>query len=235
MKEKAAICFVDDDPEELIRFRESLEHYYIVGTGPTLDEALDKLRAQRVGKPDLFLLDLYYGPDTSEVQRAKITALDGELSAVETRMRALLLDAGQSTKGGFDLAGEVEKRFPQIPRVLFSRKAFVEDALDAQKKGLPLLAKPDPTAEDTGATDKERKDKAFARHADEIKRFLDGKINLNTWWVRNRTRVESFATGFFFFFVKIVWDFWKGNTHLTEILVWAGLLVLASYALFFKK
>ncbi len=31
--------------------------------------------------------------------------------------------------------------------------------------GLPLLEKPDPTADDIGATDKERKDAAFKRHA----------------------------------------------------------------------
>jgi len=231
---KKAVCFVDDDADEIDRFRKSMQNY-IVGAGPTLDQALGELEAKRVNKPDLFLLDLYYGPHTSLEKRAQIAALDDDLSASENKMRSLLREAGQSPQGGFDLAGEAAKRFPGVPRVLFSRKAFLEDALTAQKQGLPLLTKPDPTAEDTGATEKDRKDKAFARHADEVKRFLDGKINLNTWWVRNRPKVESFATGLFFFFAKIVWDFWKGNTHLSEISIWAGLLAVASYALFFKK
>lgn len=232
---KKAVCFVDDDADELDRFRVSMQNDYIVGAGPTLDKAIDELRAQRVKKPDLCLLDLYYGPHTNEAKRAEIGALDGQLSALEAKMRALLVEAGQSPQGGFDLAGEVQKRFPGIPRVFFSRKAFLEDALRAQKEGLPLLEKPDPTAEDIGATEKERKDSAFQRHAEQIRRFLDGRINLNTWWVRNRQKVESFATGFFFFFVKIVWDLFKGNTHVTEVFIWVGLLLVACYALFFRN
>jgi hypothetical protein len=232
---KKAVCFVDDDAEELERFRESTKEHHIVGAGTTLDKALDELRAQRVKRPDLFLLDLYYGPHTNEAKRAEISALDGQLTALEAKMRALLVEAGQSPQGGFDLAGEVHKRFPGIPRVFFSRKAFLEDALRAQKEGLPLLEKPDPNADDTGVTEKERKDSASKRHADQIKRFLDGRIDLNTWWVRNRQKVESFATGFFFFFVKIVWDLFKGNTHSAELLVWVGLLVVACYALFFRN
>ena len=90
---------------------------------------------------------------------------------------------------------------------------FLGDALHAQKEGLPLLEKPDTTPEDIGATEKERKDSAFKRHTEQIRRFLDGRINLNTWWVRNCQKVESFATGFFFFFVKIVWDCSKA-THI---------------------
>ncbi len=177
---KKAVCFVDDDADELDRFRVSMQNDYIVGAGPTLDKAMDELRAQRVKKPDLCLLDLYYGPHTNEAKRAEIGALDGQLSALEAKMRALLVEAGQSPQGGFDLAGEVQKRFPGIPRVFFSRKAFLEDALRAQKEGLPLLEKPDPTAEDIGATEKEQKDLAFQRHSEQIRRFLDGRINLNT-------------------------------------------------------
>jgi len=38
-----------------------MKDHYIVGAGPTLDKALAELEEQRVKKPDLFLLDLYYG------------------------------------------------------------------------------------------------------------------------------------------------------------------------------
>jgi hypothetical protein len=232
---KKAVCFVDDDADELRRFRVSMQDHYILGAGPTLDKATDELQAQRVKVPDLFLLDLYYGPHTNEAKRAEIAALDGQLSALEAKMRALLVEARQSPQGGFDLAGEVHKRFPGVPRVFFSRKAFLEDALRAQKDGLPLLQKPDATADDIAATEKDSKDAAFKRHAEQIRRSLDERINLNTWWVRNRQKVESFSTGFFFFFVKIVWDLFKGNTHSTELLVWVGLLIVACYALFFRN
>jgi hypothetical protein len=232
---KKAVCFIDDDADELHRFREFMKEHYIVGVGTTLDKALDELEAHRVKKPDLFLLDLYYGPHTNEEKRAEIAALDNQLSGLEARMRALLIESGQSPQGGFDRAAEVHKRFPGIPRVFFSRKAFLEDALRAQNEGLPLLEKPDPDAQDIGVTEKDRKDAAFERHAEQIKGFLDGRINLNTWWVRNRQKVESFATGFFFFFVKIVWDLFKGNTNATEVFIWVGLLVVACYALFFRN
>jgi hypothetical protein len=234
---KKAVCFVDDDADELHRFREFMKDHYIVGAGPTLDKALAELGDQRVRKPDLFLLDLYYGPHSNKAKRGQIAELDGQLSALEAKMRALLTEAGQSPQWGFELAGEAHKRFPGIPRVFFSRKAFLEDALRAQKEGLPLFEKPDPTADDIGATDEERKDVAFKRHAEQIRRSLDGRINLNTWWVRNRQKVESFSTGFFFFLVKIVWDFWKGSAHFSqsEVFVWVALLVIACYALFFKN
>jgi len=58
---KKAVCFVDDDADELHRFSEFMKDHYIVGAGPTLDKALAELEEQRVKKPDLFLLDLYYG------------------------------------------------------------------------------------------------------------------------------------------------------------------------------
>jgi hypothetical protein len=112
---------------------------------------------------------------------------------------------------------------------------FLGDALHAQKEGLPLLEKPGATPEDIGATEKEWKDSAFKRDTEQIRRFLDGRINLNTWWVRDRQKVENSATGFFFFFVKIVWDLFKGNTHSTELFVWVGLLIVACYALFFRN
>lgn len=237
MKRKA-VCFVDDDGDEVRRFREFMRDHYIVGAGTTLVKALDELHEQRVGKPDLFLLDLYYGPETSAAMREEIATLDEQLSAREAEMRELLDRAGQSQQGGFNLADEVQRTHPGVPCVFFSRKAFLEDALRAQDRGLPVLQKPDPDANDGDAAKSARYDSAFKRHAVHIARSLDRKITLNTWWVRNRQKVESFAMGFFFFLLKVGWDFWKGDAHVLAALIWfvsLGLFVVAGYGLFFKR
>jgi len=205
-----SVCFVDDDKDEIRHFRQFMGDRYIVGTGTTLDDALQDLKNRKVRKPDLFMLDLYYGPDTPEEMRKDIAAADEKLSDAEAALRALLVKAGQSPNGGFTLAAEVQARYPRIPRVVFSRKAFLKDALRAHEVGLPLLEKPDPDATDKGTTS-ERYDAAFRRHSNQIFEFVDGIINRNRWLVRNRPRIEGFIMGFFFFVLKIVWDFFQGS------------------------
>jgi CheY-like chemotaxis protein len=229
-----AICFVDDDEDEVRRFRESMQGRYVVGAATTLDKALSDLVERRASKPDLFLLDLYYGPETSQEMRGKIAAADEKLTGLETEMRALLLEAKQSPEGGFHLAEEVNKRFPRVPRVFFSRKAFLSDALRAQERGFAVLEKPDPDSVDEG-TAKQRYDAAFRRHSDQIGRAVDRIVNLNTWWVRNRQKVEGFLSGFFFFLLKVGWDFWKGNSLVLAAAVWFLAAVTIGYALFLKR
>lgn len=56
---KNSICFVDDDQDEIRRFRDSMGERYTLGAGVTLDQAIEELRQNRVPKPDLILLDLY--------------------------------------------------------------------------------------------------------------------------------------------------------------------------------
>ena len=205
---KKTVCFVDDDNEEVRRFRKHMGDRYIVGAGVTLDDALKELKGKRVDRPDLFLFDLYYGPDTSQKERAEIAAADDQLCVAEEKFRQLLAAAKQSPEGGFKLADEAQRQYSGVPRAFFSRKAFLQDALRAQEVGVPLLKKPDPNPDDEGTTS-ERYDDAFRRHADEIVRSIDRIISLNTWWAQNRGRVEGFATGFFFFLVKVIWDLWK--------------------------
>jgi len=93
---KKAICFVDDDEDELSRFRENMDSRYIIGAGADLDAALNQLESNRVEKPDLFLLDLYYGPTVEVTLRNRIQEADKKLTAMEDEIRALLLEAKQS-------------------------------------------------------------------------------------------------------------------------------------------
>jgi hypothetical protein len=202
---KKAVCFVDDDPDEIDRFRKSMKDRYIVGAGVTLEEALAELKQQGIKKPRLFLLDLYYGPQADQRLRAKIAEKDEKLTQAENEVRALLLEAKISHNQGFSLSEEVGKQFRGVPQAFFSRKAFLEDALAAQRRGLPLLEKPDPAVGDKGDI-KERYDAAFERSRDQIAEWIDSMIRKNTFWVRYRQYIEGFVMGFFFFLVKVVWD-----------------------------
>src|SRR5258708_4061741 len=139
-----SIGYVDDDRDEIGRFLAHMGQRFIIGAGVTVDEAMKALEEKGIAKPDLFLLDLYYGPQTNATQRQQIEIVDRELSVAEARVRDLLVKAGQSPRGGQDLEEEVAHRCPGVPRAFFSRKAFLQDALDAYERGLPLLAKPDP-------------------------------------------------------------------------------------------
>jgi hypothetical protein len=68
---KKSICYIDDDEAEIKRFRENLGDRYILGTGTTFEAAIKALQEEQVSKPDLFLLDLYFGPKPDEEKRKK--------------------------------------------------------------------------------------------------------------------------------------------------------------------
>ena len=196
---KKAICYVDDDVDEIKRFRDNLGKDYIVGAGTTLTVALNELSQQRISKPDLILLDLYYGPRPDEAQRKLMLAADARLLEMEREVAKLLNASGQSPDQGFQLAAEAEMRCGRVPRAFFSRRAFLDDAMKVHEMGLRLLEKPDPG-------DNETYDSAFERHADELKRKIDRIIYLNGFWVRNRQRIEGFLVGILGLVVKFGWD-----------------------------
>jgi hypothetical protein len=199
-----SVCYVDDDKDEIRRFRNTFQDRYILGTGTTLTDALSDLRDKRISKPDLFLLDLYFGPIPKDDERRKMLEADAKLTEQEHEVRQLLAAFGQRPEGGFSLADDAARRCPRVPRVFFSRKAFLEDALKAQEKGLPVLEKPDPV----GGEDH---DTALKRNAQEIIRKIDQIIHQNSFWVRHRQRIEGFIGGvlvtIFVSIVKFGWVF----------------------------
>lgn len=202
---RKSILYLDDDNEEVNRFRDVMRDYFIVGCGVRLDEALDELWKNRVDTPDLVLLDLYYGPETTPEMRRKILEADAKLSALEGEVRRLLNDAGQKPAFGFNLAEQVKAKFPRSARVFFSRKAFLEDALSAQKLSLPLMEKPDPTPAEAKEPDPYKA--ALTRHAGQLSRELDEIIDRNSFWVKHRDTIVGALVGLF---VSFVWDVMKG-------------------------
>jgi hypothetical protein len=186
---KKSVCYVDDDSEEVRRFRNTFQDRYILGTGNTLDEALDDLRNKRISKPDLFLLDLYFGPTPRSDERKRMFEADAKLTEQEDEFRRLLAGFKQTPDGGFSLAEEAARRCPRVPRVFFSRKAFLEDATNAQERGLPLLGKPDPVGG-------ESYDTALKRNAQNIISKIDQIIYQNSFRARHGKRIEGLVIGF---------------------------------------
>jgi hypothetical protein len=204
---RKSILFVDDDPTEIARFKEAMGARYIVEGGVSLEDALKELHENtRIGKPDLVLLDLYYGPTTSLEQRIEIKEFDLKLSAMETEFGDVLRRAGQSPNGGFDLAQEAHDLMPTSARAFFSRKAFLKDALRAHENGLPVVEKPDPNADDEAARDPYRA--AMHRHADDLSRKLNRIISQNTFWAKHREAISGVWIGFL---VSFGWDVLKGS------------------------
>lgn len=162
---------------------------YIIGAGHTLLDALGDLRQQGVKRPDIFLPDLYYGPNTEDEKRAEIAEAHERISETTKALDVLLIKAGQSPNGGFDLVEQVTRKHPDIPLAFFSRKASIEDAERAHRRRISILRKPDPDDNDTG-TRAERCDAALKRHHDELIRRIDEIIGQNTWWARYGRRVE---------------------------------------------
>jgi CheY-like chemotaxis protein len=197
-----SILYVDDDEAEIERFRKNLGDRYIIGAGTTLEAAIRNLKDQRVTKPDLILLDLYFGPDPEPAKRAEMLAADQELAEMERKVRTLLLACGLTPEAGFDLATDAAKFFPRVPRVFYSRRAFLEDASKANKIGLAVWEKPDPAPGETYDT-------AYTRYKKIIEGKLDAIIRQNGFWFRNHQRFEGIAIGLLGGIAKIAWDAWK--------------------------
>src|SRR5713226_8561654 len=107
---KKAVCFVDDDPEEIQRFRCNLEREFDIGSGTSLDEALNDLRAQGRARPNLFLLDLYFpeGPRNTEEELQELARARQEFLRAQAAFLAVLGRLGQSARGGFSLARRLQ-------------------------------------------------------------------------------------------------------------------------------
>jgi hypothetical protein len=229
---KKRICFVDDDRLEIARLRSALGGYYDIGAGGTLDDALRDLESRfKARRPDLFLLDMYLGPSISDEERAKIAHSDYEVTKAEGRLREKLVKAGIVAQRGFELAERVRTQFShvQIAAAFFSRKAFLGDALAAQKRGLPVIEKPDPGPADTGTED-EQYDSAMKRSADLLREEFEGIISRASWWHRHRAILSSFASGFCFVFVPMLID---ALTHSSTSLDWARILILIALSVVF--
>src|SRR5216684_3025738 len=192
MTKKRRICFIDDEEDELARARRVLSQNFNLGTGSDLDSAVSNL-GQR---PQLFLLDMYYGPTTSSSDRIRVAQGWRGLRKAQTEFYDLLRSLGQSSKGGLQLAAHVRARYPGVPIVFFTRKGSLEDADEAFRDGaIAVLKKPDAADPDEEPSSLAKAlDASLAAHKDELVRTLSRIIDQHSWWARH-TRFRGFLEG----------------------------------------
>ncbi len=196
---KQRLCVVDDDPEEIRRFRENMGRRFIIGAGTSLDSALDDLRRQGHSSPDLYVLDLYFpqGGSSTQEQLQELAAARKKLLDSEAEFASLLARFGQATQGGFRLADRLSRFGRRAPYVFFSRKATAGDVVQALDSGaLRVIKKPDPTPEEM-ATEPLPKayDKALARAAHDVARDIEDAISRSTFWWKYGQAVIAFLLG----------------------------------------
>ncbi|HUL79534.1 MAG TPA: response regulator [Vicinamibacteria bacterium] len=172
----AAVCFVDDDPEEVRRFRDLLGGRLLVGAGTSLSGALEDLRGQGREQPDAFVLDLYFpesGTGTVE-DRAELTRAWDRFLEAQAEIRKVLERLGQSREGGLALARRIRAEFPGVPFAFFTRKGTLEDAIAALEVGAAsIVKKPDPgPRERRGRSTAEAYDLALARDLPRVVRGI---------------------------------------------------------------
>ena len=86
MAKKRRICFIDDEQDELSRTALVLSQHFTIGTGPALDTAVNTLQR----RPHVFLLDMYYGPETRPLDRVCVAQKWQELSQAQRDFYDLL-------------------------------------------------------------------------------------------------------------------------------------------------
>lgn len=224
MAKKKAILFVDDDPQEINRFNKFLGARYTIAAGSSLELAKETLKG---GKPDLILLDLYHGRELTPAESHQAGISDEALVEHERYVAALFRRLGQVAD--FGRADGARRMFGDTACAFFSRKAFLSDALEAHKKQLSVLEKPDPdrlaispqaeaaiaTFERTlSALSGVKKisaaayDEAFERKAPELIEAFDDLISQNSWFERWRERLSGLFLFIAAFTAERSYGFW---------------------------
>jgi len=204
MARKYSVCFIDDQQDEIDRFRQSLGDRFAVGAGTSLRTALDDLKTVGYTKPDLFLVDLYFsaGPSNVADPTATLNRARANLLAAEANFYSVLGQLRQTPDEGFKLARELRGSFTR-PVVLFTRKGTLDNAIRAyeDEKVASVIKKPDPpiylAATASAADLPDLYDKAFAAEADQIASIIETVIRRSTWWAKHRTLILGIAASFF--------------------------------------
>jgi len=162
-----ALCFVDDDADEVRRFREQLGGTFLIGAATSLPDAVERLRRQGRGEPDLFVLDLYFpeGPPNTAEELRELAGAWAHFLEAKAAFAGVLQRLRQSSQGGLALARSVRAAFPGARFSFFTRKGTLEDAIEVLGAGAAsIIKKPDPTDEErAGRPVSEAYDLAFRR------------------------------------------------------------------------
>ena len=198
---KSALCFIDDDPEEINRFRTSLSNRFVIGAGADPETALEDLRNQGRNKPNLFLVDMYQ-PDVSANTDDEIKELHDAGEAflkADAQYRSVLAKLRQTSNVGLQMARDLRKRYWFPPAIcFFTRKGNLEDAIMSYEevKINSIIKKPDPNPFDaTDLTLKEAYDIAFQQGSENILGRIEKVIRSSSILGRQAERIVFFVLG----------------------------------------
>jgi hypothetical protein len=211
MTKKYSLCFVDDDENELNRFKVAFEEEFYVGIGTDLGKAETNLRSVLPRrwfnfwgrKASLYVLDMYFptGTTNTSEQRAELAEAWGSCCKADRRLKTVLAELHQTFDGGRELAARVKRRgiLRKPAFVFFTRKGNLEDGILAyeQVKPMAVIKKPDPW--DENDMSEEAKDDALLMSRDTIGKKLQSAIDNATFYYRHKEAVIAslicFATG----------------------------------------
>jgi hypothetical protein len=204
-KKKKAICFIDDDPDEINRFRKNLVSRFIVGAGTSIASAIADLRVSGRDRPDLFLLDMYYPESQPNIRDPHISLnrARAKLLRAEAEFYNTLVDLRQTPEGGFRNLRDVRSlyRLPRVPVAFFTRKGTLDNAVRAYEDEIPcpVIKKPDPgfreAAEVTDEGLTALYDKACSGDIERVMAEIERVIRRSNFWVRHRDLLIGTAIG----------------------------------------
>ena len=208
-KRKYSLCLVDDDENELKRFKKSFGDEYYVGIGTNLNKAESDLRASLPRhrfkfwsrhKVSLYVLDMYHPKGTTNTpeQQAQLAKAWSDFCKANRKLKEVLTNLDQSFDGGRELADQVKERGfarSKPPFVFFTRKGNLEDAVMAyeQVKAMAVIKKPDPWDDDTS---EEAKDRALYDSREIIIRKLQATIDSAGFFYQYKTAILSSLISF---------------------------------------
>lgn len=202
MSKRHSVCFVDDDHDELDRFKAALGNRFFVGVGTSLDEAIGDLPTECAGRVELFVLDMYFptAGENSDEQRLKLGKAWDKFCNADRVLKNVLSELGQSFAGGRKLAQDIKsKRVGRIPFVFFTRKGNLIDAIEAYEQvgALSVIKKPDPrcSVPDSETERKAVYDEAMTTNADAIARDIESAIRRGSRWFRYKGLLLGFGLG----------------------------------------
>ena len=204
-KKKKAICLIDDDPDEINRFRANLAPRFIVGAGTSIASALEDLQANGREKPDLFLLDMYHPESQPSISNPQIrlNRARAKLLRAEAEFYRTLADLRQTAEGGFRNLRDVRSlyRLPRVPVAFFTRKGTLDNAVRAYEDEIPcpVIKKPDPGFQEAAEAQDEGLpalyDKAFSEDIERVVAEIERVIRRSNFWVRHRDLLIGTAIG----------------------------------------
>jgi hypothetical protein len=195
-KRPFAVCFVDDDPTEISRFKANLGSRFVLGCGTSISNALEDLEKQGRAKPNLFLLDMYHAESAPSVDEAgtKLHQARVKFLKAEAEFYKTLASLRQTSEGGFRNLRDIRSRFrfPRIAVAFFTRKGTIDNAIKAYEDEIqcPVIKKPDPNP--TEAADVTENslpnlyDVAFTRDSARVIADIERVIQRSTFTARNR-------------------------------------------------